>query len=153
MIGKIIKYLFSEKKEFDGEMSDLDSQKILQVAAAAILIEIAKSDSDFADVELDVIKDILRDMFKLEEDEIMELMEMAVDERDKSSDLYRFTSIINRKFKKEEKISLMEMIWQVVYADGILDKYEDHLAHKFATLLRLDHKELITAKLKVKNSL
>jgi len=42
----------------------------------------------------------------------------------------------------------MELVWKLVYADGILDKHEDYLAHKLAKLLRLSHRELIDAKLK-----
>jgi len=43
------------------------------------------------------------------------------------------------------------MVWKVIYADGKLDKHEDHLAHKLSSLLKLNHKQLIDAKLKVRD--
>jgi uncharacterized tellurite resistance protein B-like protein len=153
MIRTILKNFFSEKNGLNRDSGDLNSQKMLQVAATAILIEVAKSDSDFSEVEFQLIKKILQQKFSLTGEEIQQIIKTAELEREQSSDLYRFTNVINQKFNKDEKMSLMEMIWQVVYADGVLDKYEDYLAHKFATLLRLNHQELITAKLKVKNSL
>jgi uncharacterized tellurite resistance protein B-like protein len=50
----------------------------------------------------------------------------------------------------EEKLQIIENVWRIAYADGRLDKHEDYLVHKLATLLRLSHKQLIEAKLKAK---
>ena len=141
------------KNEEKNNLKPGGEKKKLQIAAAAILIEIAKSDSDFAPEELEVIKTSLRVKFNLTDEEIQTLILESERERENSSDLFQFTHQINKEFSKEEKFILMEMIWKVIYADGILDKHEDYLAHKFATLLRLNHEELITTKMKVKSQL
>ena len=67
--------------------------------------------------------------------------------------LWQFTNAINEQFTKEQRISLIESIWKVIYTDDTLDKHEDYLVHKLQNLLRLSHKELIDAKLRVKASL
>ena len=61
----------------------------------------------------------------------------------------KFTSRINENYSSEEKIRIVEIIWKIAYADGILDKHEDYLVHKLANLFRLTHKQLINVKLKI----
>jgi uncharacterized tellurite resistance protein B-like protein len=80
----------------------------------------------------------------------MTLLEASNEELKGSIDLWQFTNLINHNYSIEEKIRVVEMVWNVVYADGKLDKHEDYLVHKLATLFRLTHKQLIEAKLKVK---
>lgn len=150
MLGAIIRHFLSEKGDPEADLQGVDGDRKLKVAATVLFLEIAKSDSVFVQEEFLVIKNILKETFGLEEDEITRIIEIAEEEREESSDLYPFTNLINKKLSKEEKLSLMEKIWQVIYADGILHKYEDYLAHKLANLLRLNHDELINTKLKVK---
>ena len=52
----------------------------------------------------------------------------------------------------EEKLQVIELVWEIAYADGLLDKHEDYLVHKLADLLRLTHQQLIEAKLKAKST-
>ena len=66
-----------------------------------------------------------------------------------SVDLWQFARLINETYSREEKIGIIETLWQVVFVDGKMDQYEDYLMHKMSKLLRLHHKELIDAKLKV----
>ncbi len=80
------------------------------------------------------------------------LIESANKELEKSIDLWQFTNLINQNYSKEEKLQIIETVWKIVYTDGRLDKHEDYLIHKLAKLLRLSHKELIDAKLKVIHS-
>ncbi|MDY6951413.1 MAG: TerB family tellurite resistance protein, partial [Thermodesulfobacteriota bacterium] len=61
-------------------------------------------------------------------------------------------NLVNQHYSRQEKIQIIQMVWQIVYADQKLDKHEDYLVHKLSKLLRLTHKELIDAKLKVKAS-
>ena len=87
--------------------------------------------------------------FGLSEEYIQELMKLAEEKRKKSVDLFEFTHCVNQNYSREDKIKVVEMLWRIIYADGKLDQYEDHLVHRLSTLLRLTHKELITAKLSV----
>lgn len=121
----------------------------IQVATAALLLEMAHADEEFREMEQQIIRDLLQRRFELSEDAAGELMELAQEKRKESLDLFHFAREINRDFTPEEKLEVMEVLWRVVYADGVLDKYEDYLIRKLASLLRLSHRQMIEAKLKV----
>ena len=61
-----------------------------------------------------------------------------------------FARLINQNYNTAEKIQVIETIWAIAYSDARLDKHEDYLVHKLAGLLRLTHRQLIDAKLRVK---
>jgi uncharacterized tellurite resistance protein B-like protein len=119
------------------------------VATCVILLEIAKSDDEFSSVEQETTKALLKHEFAIPEEDIEDLMKIAAEKRDDSIDLWEFTNLINQKFSEEEKKRIVESAWKIIYADEKLDKYEDHLVHVLAKLLRLDHSDLIDAKLRV----
>ena len=118
-------------------------------ATCAILLELANIDGEFSDNERDHIIEVFKEKYSLPEEDVLELMEASEKELKESIDLWQFTNLINQNFSLEEKIQIMETVWKVAYADGTLDENEDYLAHKVANLLRLNHKQLIDAKLKV----
>lgn len=120
------------------------------IATCVILLEVAKSDDEFSTVEEDTTKAILRNEFSIPEEVLEDLMRAAEEKRDASIDLWEFTNQINQEFSREEKIKIIESAWKIIYADDKLDKYEDHLVHLLAKLLRLRHDELIDAKLRVR---
>jgi uncharacterized tellurite resistance protein B-like protein len=121
----------------------------IQVATCVLLLEMAHADSEFREMEALLIRDILRKKFQLSADAAAELIEFSQEERRESLDLHQFASQINRDFTLDEKLEVMETLWRIVYADGVLDKYEDYLIRKIATLLRLSHPQMIEAKLKI----
>jgi len=122
----------------------------VQVATCIILLEVAKSDDEFSSVEKATVEAILKKKFDISAEAVEELMEVASRKREESVDLWEFTNLINENYSKEEKKRIVESAWRVIYADEKLDGYEDHLIHKLAKLLQLDHSDLIEAKLKVK---
>lgn len=122
----------------------------LEMAASVILLETAASDEVLSHDELSEITDILRDHFHLTAQEAEEILAAAETIRKDAIDLHQFTQTINRLCSAEQKMKLMESIWQVIYTDGRLDKHEDYLVHKLARLLHIDHKDFIAAKLKAR---
>ena len=144
----IVKKFFQNAPVDEGREED-KSQKI-QVATCALLLEVANSDEEFSEIERENIVRILEEDFHLFDEYAQELMELAERERKERIDLWGFTRLINENYSIEEKIRIIEMVWKVIYADGKLDKYEDHLAHKLSKLLKLEHKQLIDAKLKIR---
>jgi len=129
-----------------------DRQRI-EVAVAVILLEMAHADRNLADLEQQLVEDLLQHKFRLTEEQVAELLELAEEERRESCDLQQFTRRINEGFSREEKFQVMETLWRIIYADGVLDKYEDALARQLAALLRLSHREAIALKLKVLDEL
>lgn len=121
----------------------------VQVATCALLLEIAQADSNLHELESLLVRDLLEQKFSLDPESVSELIELAESERVESPDLYHFAREINNNFSLEEKLEVMENLWRLVYADGVLDRYEDALIGQIALLLRLSHRQMIDAKLKV----
>jgi uncharacterized tellurite resistance protein B-like protein len=112
----------------------------------------ASIDGEFSEAEKQRIISHLKDKYDLSDEHLDALLEAAAKELKGSIDLWQFTNLINRNYSTEEKLRIIETLWEIVYADGILDKHEDYLVHKLARLLRLSHKQLIDAKMKVIHS-
>ncbi len=121
----------------------------VQVATCALLLEVAQSDGHYQAVEAKIVHDLLAKKFDLSAAAVTELVDYSQEHRQESTDLFQFAREINAHFSRAEKLDVMEGIWRVIYADGTLDKYEDALARQLATLLRLEHKDVIDRKLMV----
>jgi uncharacterized tellurite resistance protein B-like protein len=120
-----------------------------RVAVCALLLEMARIDDAFTREEMEAILGILKDRYGLSKEEAEALMEAAEAELRDSVDLWRFARRINRSYSPKEKVDIIELLWRVVFVDGKLDAHEDYLIHKLELLLRLEHRQLIAAKLKV----
>jgi len=134
-----------------GDDSPADSLRELQIATAALLVEIAGADDKFSDEEREIIVRFLREHFALGADEVDKLLEASAKQLERQLDLYYFTHQINEHFTRAQKLEIIELVWKITLSDQRLTGLEDHLAHRFSRLLRLDHTELIEAKLRVKN--
>jgi uncharacterized tellurite resistance protein B-like protein len=127
---------------------DADSERRIQVATAVILLEVAHADEDYSQSEQDHILSILKSQFNLDEESVQELVQVSEEQLRRSIDLWHFTEIINKSYDIEAKCRIIEKVWQVIYADGKLDRYEDHIVHKLARILHLSHAQMIEAKMK-----
>lgn len=145
---KFLENVFGPRKASAGDGTDTEHD--IQVATAALLVEVAASDDKFAPEEKDAIIRNLRSYFELTKEEVEDIIEAGKEQLARRLDLYYFAQQINRHFDRAQKIAVIEMVWRVIYSDDHLSGHEDHLAHRFARLLRLDHSELIAAKLRVK---
>lgn len=134
MIEKL-KALFSGKD--DSSLKANQGQDALQVAAAALLVEAALMDENFDDAERATIERLLTARFDLSAAEVTSLLDEAKAEVSSSSQLFGFTRIIADAFDNEQRIELMEMLWQVAYADGELHDFEASLMRRMAGLLHV----------------
>ena len=137
MINKIKDLIsnFSSKEEIIEE-SDLSS---LNNACAALLVEIAFADKDFDETEKQALKQALIQTYDISESEIQEIIEDAETMVDESTSLYGYTRIVNDEFGYEDKLNLLKNLWKVAYADGYLDKYEEHIIRKISDLIHISH--------------
>ena len=140
---------FGRGKPNDSEGDTKADLGDVRVAACALFLEMARVDGEFSDAERTRILAILKNEYHLSEGDAQALIEATDQELDQSIDLWQFTKRINQRHSDEEKISIIHMLWRIVYADGTLDKHERYLVHKLSGLLRLSHEELIEVKLKV----
>lgn len=142
-------------REFLGESVESEQEKPqnhdVRIAVCALLLEMANIDGEFNDDERDAILNTLKEEYELDDDMAKEIMEAAASELSESLDLWTFTNMINQNFSEDEKIRVVEMLWKVLYADGILDKHEDYLVRKLNRLLRLNLRKLVQAKHSVKD--
>ena len=125
-----------------------DSQHRLQVATTALLLEIARADLKIEAQELEQIAAGLK--FALSEQAVQELMTIARQEAEQAVSYYEFTSLINKGFSFEQKLQVIELMWQIAYADNYLQKYEEALVRKISDLLYIPHSDFIAAKHRVK---
>ena len=129
-----------------------DSEHDIRIATCALFLEMAQIDHSFTQQETDTILSILKEKYGLSQAHADALIESAEEELKGSIDYWQFARLINENYSTEEKIEIIETLWQIVYVDGKMDKHEDHLMHKLSDLLRLSHNQLIDAKLKVLRS-
>ena len=133
-----------------GDASTSLSTHQKHVAVAALLVEVATADHDFSSEELTRLAELLTRKLELSATETNELIELAKSESEHATSLHQFTQIINQHCNPQEKFNLVRALWEVAYADGTLDKYEDYVIRKIADLIYVPHNEFIRAKNLVK---
>lgn len=131
--------------------SESDQERRVQIAAAALLVEVTRVDDDVSAEERKLVTAAVKAKFGLSEDAARELISLGEREAKDATDYHQFTREINRVFTLEQKITLVERLWQIAYADNDLNKYEDHLVRKVADLLYVPHSHVIAAKNKAKD--
>lgn len=104
-------------------------------AAAGLLMEAARLDGGIDEVERRRIAELVRDRFRIEPGMVQQLLEAAEHRAEASTDLHGFTSVIKNGFDHDERVALMEMLWQVILADGRVHDYEASLMRRVAGLL------------------
>jgi len=126
--------LFGRSSEVLSASSRIGPDEV-QLAAAALLVEVATIDANFDDLERRRIIDFVRSRFLLSDAEAVALLEAAQSEVDGAIQLYAFTSAIKNGFSYEDRVALMERLWEVVYADGKADSFEDQLMRRIGGLI------------------
>lgn len=129
-----------------------DGPDRVAIAACALLLEIAHADDDFADEERERIRRAAREDLGVAREDVDELVRLAEEERRESVDLYQFTKLVAESFTREQRLRLIEVIWGIVYADGVLTAVENQLARRIAELLGFQHPEVQAVREKVKGA-
>ncbi|MCH8862121.1 MAG: TerB family tellurite resistance protein [Proteobacteria bacterium] len=106
-----------------------------ELAACALMVEAAAQDGTIDAKEEAVIRSIAERSFGLKAEEVDLLMAEAAKAQDKANHLIRFTRAIKDEFDEDERIELIEMLWEVAYADGILHDYEANLLRRVGGLI------------------
>lgn len=152
MINRV-KALFVERRGAPQARGAGHSHEELRIAAAALMVEAAQLDDSFDVRERDKIRALVAERFELgaaESDSLIEVAEARVAE---SSQLHGFTRVIKAEFSQEERIELMEMLWEVIYADGELHHYEANLMRRLAGLLQVSDRDVGQARKRARERL
>lgn len=134
MINRI-KSFFSDRQAEPDRNGGAHSVDEFHLAAAALLVHAASVDSNFDDAERDKILELARDRLELTAEEAETLLQAAEQVEDQSVQLLGFTRAIKDKFSYEERVGLIEMLWEVVYADGKVDEFESQIMRRIGGLI------------------
>ncbi len=129
-----------------------DERHRIQVATAALLVEVVRIDREITSEERDAVLLAVSEKFGLALVDAATLIELAEEEVKQANDYFQFTSLINRSFTAQQKERVIELMWQVAYADATLSANEQHVLRKVADLLHVPHSAYIAAKLRAKAS-
>ncbi len=141
--------LFGKPEEVDEE----ERLHQMHLAAAALLIEMSRADYTVDPSEQTALEGVLKQGLELADDEIAELIELGKKAADRATSLYEFTRQINDHYKPDEKLMLIESLWQMAYADGDLDKYEERLIRQVSDLIHVSHRDFIRMKVQVSEAM
>jgi uncharacterized tellurite resistance protein B-like protein len=139
-----------EKQIQPHEEIKFNEEKKLQIATCALFVEMAKADNEFTDDERRKIIKVMKETFNLEKEYVDELIELSEEELKDSVSIYEFTTVINESFSKEEKFNLLKNLWRLIYIDKTLNAHEDYLIKTIGATLNMEHRDIIAAKLLVK---
>jgi len=138
-------FLKSKKPEESGELSP----NPIEMATAVLLIEMARADFDQAENENEVIRQLLKGHFDLNNEQTHDLFHEAVTVADDAVSLHEYTHALHKTLTQEAKEEIIEMLWRLAMSDDNLDKHEDYLVRKIADLLYVSNSIVLKMRHKV----
>jgi len=123
-----------------------------RLAAAALLVHTAAIDGSVSDAERGKLHALIKHRFDLDDAMTDELVAEATAAEQNAVDLYHFTALLNRSLDEAGRARMVEMMWQIVYADGVVTEFEDNLIWRAADLLGVSQQERIALRERVSAS-
>ena len=139
---------FFKKKKSDVANKDIEFE--LELNAAILAYEIARSDGNISKDELDVLMEEIKKISKKVNKDTSEILKIIEIYSSKSVSFHEFIEDINKNYSKEKKLSLIELLWKTAYADGSLEVNEERLVRRIAELIRIKPSEVLKIKSKTK---
>jgi len=142
-------------KNFISELSGGDKhparfeENDYRLAAAALLIHASTIDGTMTDDERSKLRAVLKSRFSLNDAATDELIDVSTLAENEAVDLYRFTSLLNRSLDEPGRLGIVEMMWEVVFADGRVNEFEDNLMWRAADLLGVSSRDRIALRRRV----
>jgi uncharacterized tellurite resistance protein B-like protein len=135
-----------------GQPAPAQEAQRLQLATAALLVEVVRGDGTIDAAEREAMLAAIGGKFSLAPGDAAALIELAEQETRLASDYFQFTSLINRGFTQPQKLRVVELMWQVAYADATLSAHEQHVMRRIAELLHVPHGDYIAAKIRARDA-
>ncbi len=139
------------KKNNNESKNEIKASFEIELTAAVLAYEIARIDGDFSDIELSILMEEIKTIsnkVNKNEQEILKIIKIYSED---SVSFYEFVEDINKNYKKEEKISLLEFMWRIAFADGKLDVDEERLIRRLANMINIKDLDVLKLKDKSKN--
>lgn len=133
----------------DGKHPSRFEEGDYRVAAAALLVHTAAIDGNITQSERDRLHAVIKQRFNLDDETTDELVAEATEAEQQAIDLYQFTARLNRSLDEKGRARVVEMMWQIVFADGAATEFEDNLIWRAADLLHVPREERIALRERV----
>jgi len=146
MIDKITKFI-SELTSSDEPKAVIHNQK--QLAEAVLMYHVMAVDGVINEAEKQRICEVLTKHFAMTLDEVEQLVKRARKAENEAIDLYKFTSILKQSLSEEDRVSIIENLWEMVFADNVVHELEDNVVWRIAELLAVDSRDRMALKQKV----
>ena len=143
---KFFKNLF---KTEDSEAESKDNS--IQKSICSLMIEVAYADNQLDESELKAMANSLSKL-DIQQEEIREIVDETLAKSKESISFYQHTRILNDQLDYDQKKDVLNSVWSIAFADGQMNKHEEHLIRRIADLLYLNHKDFINSKLDHKNN-
>lgn len=148
----IFKRIKQRRRAEGNHDADRDTREAAVLAAAVLLQLMARADYQDQAAEQSAARRALERSFGLTPQAAEGILDQARGRAAGATDVFSFTRELNRHLSREERIRLVEALWEVAFADGILERHERHLMRRLADLLYVSHKDYIAAKLRARRS-
>ncbi len=141
MIDRIKALIFKDGADGGSQASSGAGADDVQVAAVALLVEAAVMDGDFDEAERQAIAGLIESRFGFEGAEVEELIQLGEEAVENSNQLYAFTRVVKTGFDFEDRIEMIEMLWDVACADGEIHDFEANLVRRVAGLIHVSDRD------------
>ena len=130
----------------EAQASSEDRERALRMATAVLMLDVARADHVFEESEFDRVLNLIEVHFGLTPEEAAELVNEAGDKAEDLVSVHEFTQLLHQHLNEQEKAHIIALLWQIAYADGRLDKYEDSLVLKISDLLHVSRGRVMRLK-------
>ena len=120
-----------------------------RLAAAALMVHVMGIDGAVTERERAMLLQVVKYRFNLDEAEARRLLDEATEMEGEAVDLYRFTRMLNRALDDEGRRRIVEMLWEMTYADGQVNEFEDNVIWRIADLLHVPSRDRIALRQQV----
>jgi uncharacterized tellurite resistance protein B-like protein len=142
LINRVSETLSTQSPEGD----ESAREDALRMATAVLMLDVARADHVFEESEFDRVLGLIQSHFDLAPEDAAELVNLADDKAEDLTSLHDFTQLLHNNLDENEKARIIGLLWQVAYADGQLDKYEDSLVLKISELLHVSRGRVMRLK-------
>lgn len=129
---------------------NLDDEEV-RIAAAALLVHATIVDGEVSRSETAALRDVLERRFDLDRAQAGRLITEAAEKEKDAVDLYGFTSVLTRRLDRPGRLQMVEMLWEIVVADGVIHELEANLVWRAAELLGVTSRDRIRLRKSVEN--
>tara|TARA_B100001093_G_C26710242_1_gene963094 strand:- start:343 stop:789 length:447 start_codon:yes stop_codon:yes gene_type:complete len=146
--------LSSIKSLFDAVSADTNlesSVDLTRKVSIVLMIEVALSDGNFDQTERAQLVSTITQRWKLAAPVVNDLIDLAEQQQDSSTSLFEHTRVINQYLSRDEKIGLVDCLWEIAFADGRADHFEENTIRKIADLIYVEHRDFIRSKIRVRD--